>query len=109
MTLITLDDSFIAEAWAALGTRSARKLIYPGIKSSQTNSFLIKKKKGKCSHQVFSVICVLMSKRNSLVNKGLSIVNGATIEIITRTKTDTINNRKWKGMHKINILCIILL
>ena len=65
MTLITLDDSFIAEAWAALGTRSARKLIYPGIKSSQTNSFLIKKK-GKCSHQVFSVICVLMSKRSSL-------------------------------------------
>ena len=45
MTLITLDDSFIAEAWAALATRSARKLIYPG--SSQTNSFLIKKKKGK--------------------------------------------------------------
>ena len=53
MTLITLDDSFIAEAWAALGTRSARKLTYPGIKSSQTNSFLIKKKREnvaiKCS------------------------------------------------------------
>ena len=54
-------------------------------------------------------MCFDVKKELSLVNKGLSIVNGATIEIVKRTKTDTINNRKWKGMHKINILCIILL